>query len=242
MSAKTVKKITKNIRARNWTSAEVTLFPEVLADKEHNFAAALEEVVLKKAANNEVFTLIQKIFDQKRRENHFIEVIDTENFTNAKGGVSDYTPLDTSLEKLRRKYTTLKVKWRKISDRCKNGSSLALEKEPSWYKILNSIFSEKNESLHLAEGSEDLSFNLQNDSINSDFESQLTDDENSFQKTDEESLNEEGEQNVIRRVPTETPVNGNKKLVVAPHRKRNVRSQNQALSKIARGMKDLAGA
>ena len=56
----------------------------------------------------------------------------------------------------------------------------------------------------------------------------MTDDENSFQKTDEESLNEEGEQNVIRRVPTKTPVNGNKKLVVAPHRKRNViRSRNQ---------------
>ena len=168
MSAKTAKKITKNIRTRNCTSAEVISFAEVLADEEHNFAAAPEELVLKKAANNEVFTLIQKIFDQKRRENHFIEVIDTENFTNAKGGVSDYTPLDTSLEKLRKKYTTLKVKWRKISDRCKNGSSLALEKEPSWYKILNSIFSEKNESLHLAEGSEDLPFNLQNDSIDSD--------------------------------------------------------------------------
>ena len=70
----------------------------------------------------------------------------------------------------------------------------------------------------------------------------MTDDENSFQKSDGESLNEEGEQNVIRRVPTETPVNGNKKLVVAPHRKRNVRSQNQALSKIAKGMDDLAGA
>ena len=187
MSAKTVKKNTKNIGARNWTSAEVTLFPEVLADKEHNFAAALEEVALKKAANNEVFTLIQKIFDQKRRENHFIEVIETENFKNAKGGVSNYTPLDTSLKKLRRKYTTLKVKWRKISDRRKNGSSLAPEKEPSWYKILNPIFSEKNESLHLAEGSEDLPFNLQNDSMDSDSESQLTDDENSFQKFDEES-------------------------------------------------------
>ena len=34
-----------------------------------------------------------------------------------------------------------------------------------------------------------------------------------------------------------------KKLVVAPHRKRNVvRSQNQALSKIAKGIEDLAGA
>ena len=71
----------------------------------------------------------------------------------------------------------------------------------------------------------------------------MTDDENSFQKSDGKSLNEEGEQNVIRRVPTETPVNGNKKLVVAPHRKRNVvQSQNQALSKIAKGMEDLADA
>ena len=41
----------------------------------------------------------------------------------------------------------------------------------------------------------------------------------------------------------ETPVNGNKKLVVALHRKKNVvRSQSQALSKIAKGMEDLAGA
>ena len=71
----------------------------------------------------------------------------------------------------------------------------------------------------------------------------MTDDESNFQKAHEESLNEEGEQNVIRTAPTETPVNGNKKLEVAPHRKRNVvRSQNQALSKIAKGMEDLAGA
>ena len=185
MSAKTVKKITKNIRARNWTSAEVTLFAEVLADEEHNFAAALEDA----------FRLIQKLFDQRRRENYFIEVNEAENFTNAKGVVSEYTPSDTSLEKLRRKYTTLKAEWRKISDRCKNGSGLALEKEPSWYKILNPIFSEKNESLHLAEGSEDLSFNLQNDGI----ESQLADDENRFKKSDEESLNEEKEHTVIRK-------------------------------------------
>ena len=116
-------------------------------------------------------------------------------FANTKGVVSEYTPLDTSLEKLRRKYTTLKAEWRKISDRCKNGSGLALEKEPSWYKILNPIFSEKNESLHLAEGSEDLSFNLQNDGI----ESQLADDENRFKKSDEESLNEEKEHTVIRK-------------------------------------------
>ena len=64
----------------------------------------------------------------------------------------------------------------------------------------------------------------------------MTDDETSFQKSDEESLNEEGEQNAIRRDPTETPVNGNKKLVVAPYRKRNVvPSQNQAFQKLLKG-------
>ena len=71
----------------------------------------------------------------------------------------------------------------------------------------------------------------------------VTDDKNRFQKSDEESLNEEGKQNVIRGTPRETPVKGNKKLVVAPHRKRNVvRSQNQALPKIAKGMEDVARA
>ena len=47
MSAESAKNLTKSIRARNWTSAEVTLFAEVLADEEHNFAAAFEELALK---------------------------------------------------------------------------------------------------------------------------------------------------------------------------------------------------
>ena len=123
MSAKTAKKIKKHIRTRNWTSAEVTLFTEVLVDEEHNFAAALEGLALKKVANNEVLTQnTQKIFDQKLKENDFMEVNEAENVTIAKGVVSEYTPLDTTLEKLRRKYTTLKAEWRKISDRCKTGS------------------------------------------------------------------------------------------------------------------------
>ena len=57
---KNSEKNTKNIRARNWTSAEVTLFAGVLADEEHNFATALEEHAPKKAANNEAFTLTKK--------------------------------------------------------------------------------------------------------------------------------------------------------------------------------------
>ena len=78
-------------------------------DKEYKFEAALEELARNKETNNEVFTLIQKIFDQKRRQNNFMEVNEAENFPNPNGVVSEYTPLDTSLEKLRRKYTTLKA-------------------------------------------------------------------------------------------------------------------------------------
>ena len=57
---KNSEKNTKNIRARNWTSAEVTLFAKVFTYEEHNFAASLEERTLKRAANNEAFTLSNK--------------------------------------------------------------------------------------------------------------------------------------------------------------------------------------
>ena len=206
MSAKAAKKFTKNIRARSLTSAEITLFAEVLADEEHNFAAALEELALKKVPNNEVFTLIQKIFDQKLRENHFIEVNEAENFTNAKGVVSEYTPWDTSIEKLHRKYTTLKAEWCKIFDRCKNESVLAPQKEPIWYKTLNPIFSEKNENLHLAEGSEDLLFNLQNDSIDSDFESELTDDVTVFKNLMKRVWMKKGNKMSFKEPPRKPPL------------------------------------
>ena len=62
-------------------------------------------------------------------------------------------------------------------------------------------------------------------------------------RVDEEGLNKEWEQNVNGRAPTETLVNGNKKSVVAPHRKKTLfDSKNQAFSKISKGMEDLAGA
>ena len=41
--------------------------------------------------------------------------------------VSKYQLLDTNIPKLRRKYPNLKVEWRRLTDRCKNGSGLSLE-------------------------------------------------------------------------------------------------------------------
>ena len=99
----------------------------------------------------------------------------------------------------------MKGEWFKFHGKCKNGSGLVAEKEPSWYKILKPIFSEKNESLHLAGGSEDLLFDLQNDSIDSDFESRLTDDKNSFQKSHEESLMKKGNKMLFEEPPGKPP-------------------------------------
>ena len=53
-----------------------------------------------------------------------------ENFKAKGGTVSKYQQLDTSIPKLRRKYANLKVEWRALTDRCKNGSGLSPEMEP----------------------------------------------------------------------------------------------------------------
>ena len=62
------------------------------------------------------------------------------NFCNKNRDLQSYSPLDTTVTKLRRKYTSLKAEWQKILDRARRGSGLALGKEPKWYKILNPVF------------------------------------------------------------------------------------------------------
>ena len=76
------------------------------------------------------------------------------NFT----GKRRFSDVDSSMEKLRRKYTNLKQKWREISDRIKHGSGLNPNKEPGWYKYLNPIFSKTNEDIELTSEKADLSF------------------------------------------------------------------------------------
>ena len=80
------------------------------------------------------------------------------NFKSKDGSIFKYEQLDTSIPKLRKKYTNLKTEWRKLTERAKTGSGLAPEKEPKWYQHLNVIFAETNEELQLAADSGDLSF------------------------------------------------------------------------------------
>ena len=57
------KKIKTTKNARGWTGNELELFAEVLADPENNFAISLEELVLKKSANYELFKHIKNTFE-----------------------------------------------------------------------------------------------------------------------------------------------------------------------------------
>ena len=55
-------------------------------------------------------------------------------------------PLDTSIAKLRKKYTSLKVEHSKITKRIKTGSGLPSSSEPKWYHVLNDVFAESDVS------------------------------------------------------------------------------------------------
>ena len=122
-------------------------------------------------------------------------------------------------------YTSFKADWRKVLDRAKRESELAPGKEPKWYKILNPVFTETNEDLEITRNSADVSFSLSK----GDDENDISEKE-SFQESDSRSDEE---------TPCSSKVK--MKLVVASHKKRKVvRSQNQALSHMAKGMEDLA--
>ena len=152
----------------------------------------------------------------------------------------DYLSLSYDCDKIKSKY--LIQVWEDVMKIIRNVKNVDVEKILWWRHHLNippPPYVTISHSFRVPPSPGDLLF----EQPHSDFESQLTDDENSFQKSDQESLNEQGEQNVIRRAPTESPANGNKKLLVAPHRERKVVwSQNQVLSKIVKGVEDLAGA
>ena len=100
----------------------------------------LEKLALKKSSNNEVFSYIKKLFDKSLNEKEFKTVNESKNFSLKDGTIT----------KLRKKYTNLKVEWRKISDPAKLGSGLAPVLSPNWYKHVNGIYSETNAELDLA--------------------------------------------------------------------------------------------
>ena len=116
------------VRCGNWTLEETELIANVLAGKDNRFVASLERLALKIATNKEVFDHIKKIFNRERRKKDFKVQNEERHFCNKNGDLQSYSPLDTSVNKLRRKYTNLTAEWRRILEMAKRESGLAQEK------------------------------------------------------------------------------------------------------------------
>ena len=51
------------------------------------------------------------------------------------------------MKKLQVKYNNIKQQWRKLKDRQKHGSGLAPKKYPDWFKIINPVLSDTNQTI-----------------------------------------------------------------------------------------------
>lgn len=211
--------LTKPKLARRWTNEETELFAEILADPDNGFAESLERLALKKSSNNEVFRHIQCELLKGLKNDSFREINEL-NFVNKNGDPVSHKDIDTSIDKLRVKYKSLKQEWGKLTDRIKNGSGLAPDKEPRWFKHLNPVFAEANDEISLSSSAAETSFmkNVEEEDIDS-----------------EEDQSNESDSNENEASLEPQP---KKKVVVAPHKKcKVIRSNKQALSEIAQSLK-----
>ena len=113
---------------------------------------------MKKSANNEVFSQIKIAFDRALRDPDFKKKNEELHFKQKDGKISEYSILDTSEDKLRKKYANLKASWNKISDRAKNRSGLSPIKEPRWFHISSRSFVENKVELNLFSSAKDTSY------------------------------------------------------------------------------------
>lgn len=135
---------TKKSRSRNWTDMEVNLFASVLVDEKYKFAASLENLSVQKSSNKEAFCHIKEIFDRAIKEADFKGNIMVKYFPK-ENGVSNFEPLDTSADKLRKKYNNLKAEWRKRTEQAKRMGGIYLDREPRWFVLLNAVFTAASE-------------------------------------------------------------------------------------------------
>ena len=118
-------------RGRNWTEKEVETFAHLLCDEKYNFAISLERLAANKSPNNDVFNYVRIELDRLLQDHKEFP------FTMAE-------PLNTSVEKIRRKYNSLKAEWRKIYLKILNADNPSEVKTPKWYHILSRVFSSTN--------------------------------------------------------------------------------------------------
>ena len=122
----------KRTRSRKWSDEEVDLFLNILSDTRYMFAASLENLVPKKRSNYEIFMNARKVYQRELREKHRQRV----------PGFEYSLSLDLSLEKLRKKYSNLKVEWRKMSEKQMRAAPGTVCAEPRWYRSVEKLMSD----------------------------------------------------------------------------------------------------
>ena len=123
----------------------------------------------------------------------------------------------------------------------KSGSGLSSEKEPVWFERLDPVFCGTNEEMKLTSSVTETSFLNEQDG---EYEEERNGEEDIFRSADgmdkNNELESETEANNELNIGNATP-GDKRKVVVAPQGKTNrVRSNKQALSEIANGLKVLA--
>ena len=189
-----------------WSEDETLLFANIIVDE--GYAIPLEMLALKKSSNEELFSHLKFEFDKQ---------IKTLEYSKK------YGPLDTSIVKLRKKYTNLKLEYTKITKRIKEGSGHAASTEPKWYAVLNDVFSERCADLNLCSKAGDTSYvneSTQNEHQDGEAEEDEDDDSTSLPATGESSNSDKG------------------KLLVNNlcKRAKSARSQTQAIAELAKSI------
>ena len=161
------------------------------------------------------------------------------NFTKD-GHPLPHKTLDTSTERLRNKCTASKEEWSKVITRIKSGSGLSTEKEPVWFKHLDTVFCETNEKIKSTSSATDISFVKEQDG---EYE-EGNGEEDIFSGADDMDENNEleSETEANNELNIVNAASGDKRKVVLPSHRiaKQVRSNKQVLREIVNGLKALA--
>ena len=117
----------------------------------------MQQLALKKSSNNELFEHIKNALDEELNDREFKLMNIEKNFTKD-GHPIPHKTLDMLIERLRSKYKALKQEWSKFILHIKSGSGLSPEKEPVWFKDLDSVFCETNEEMKLTSSATETAF------------------------------------------------------------------------------------
>ena len=101
----------KCARSRMWTNLELEAFARILADVDEEYAMKLEQMALKKSSNTHLFNEIAEKLKTIFEDEEF--AIENGILLHPK---DKNVPLDLTCKQLRKKYSWMKMKWKKIHD------------------------------------------------------------------------------------------------------------------------------